>query len=79
MTTILRQPNSVARVSHFVAIETRSRNKIDIRGNIQTDIAIAVSLCDSTNIVAKNQPPIATKHILVVIEHIFCLDFTALQ
>jgi hypothetical protein len=46
MTTILRQPNFVAQVSHFVAIETRSRNKVDIHGNIQIDIAIAMSHCD---------------------------------
>jgi hypothetical protein len=46
MATILRQPNFVARVSHFVAIETWSRNKVDIHGNIQTDIATTVSRCD---------------------------------
>jgi hypothetical protein len=46
MATILRQPNSVARVSHFVVIETRSHNKVDIRGNIQIDIATTVSRCD---------------------------------
>jgi hypothetical protein len=44
--TILPQPNSIARVSSFVAIETRSRNKVDICGNIQKDIATTVSHCD---------------------------------
>jgi hypothetical protein len=32
-----------------------------------------------TNIVAKNWTPIATKHVLVVIVHIFRLNFTVLQ
>ena len=53
MAPILRQPNSVARICHFVAIETRSRNKIVIRGNIQRDIAPAVHVAIGTNIVAK--------------------------
>jgi hypothetical protein len=43
---ILQQPISVARGSHFVAIETRSRNKEPIRGNIEIDIATNVSRCD---------------------------------
>jgi hypothetical protein len=47
MSMILPQPKSVARVSDFVAIETRSRNKVDIHGNIQTYIATTVSHCDS--------------------------------
>ena len=39
MAPILRQLNFVARVSNFVAIESRSHNKTTIRGNIQKDIA----------------------------------------
>jgi hypothetical protein len=46
MAMILRQQISVARVRHFVAIETRSRNKVPIRGNIQIDIATTMSRCD---------------------------------
>jgi hypothetical protein len=46
MAMILRQPNSIARVSHFIAIETRSRNKVDIYGKIQTYIATTASRCD---------------------------------
>jgi hypothetical protein len=53
MAIILRQPISVARVSHFVAIETRSRNKVHIRGNIQTDIATTMSRCDRFNYCCK--------------------------
>lgn len=46
MAPILRQPNFVARVSLFVAIEAISRNKIAICGNIQKDIATTLLLCD---------------------------------
>jgi hypothetical protein len=46
MAMILRQQISIARVRHFVATETRSRNKVPIRGNIQIDIATTMSYCD---------------------------------
>ena len=47
MITILRQKKSVARSSHFVAIETRYFNRITIRGNIRKDIATSVWHCIS--------------------------------
>jgi hypothetical protein len=52
---------------------------VEIHGNIQTNIATTMSRCGSTKIVAKNWLPIATKHVLVVLARIFCLNFTALQ